>query len=56
MPRASLLVLHASQTGTAQELAERCTGRLVRRDFDVQCSSFAEFDVTTLPLQVGQST
>ena len=46
-----ILVLYASQTGTAEYVAEEITRELIQRDFVVTCSSMDEYDITELPNQ-----
>jgi len=46
--RASLTVLYGSQTGTAQDTAERVTRVLVRDRFDVKVKPMDDYDITKL--------
>ena len=45
----SLIVLFGSQTGTAEEVAERVGREAVRLHFDAEVSSLDNFDVRRLP-------
>jgi sulfite reductase alpha subunit-like flavoprotein len=46
-----LLILYASQTGYAQETAERIEREAKQRHFDVELKSMDTFDISRLPLE-----
>lgn len=46
-----ILVLYASQTGTAQYVAEEVTRELIHREFSALCLAMDDFDITELPNQ-----
>ena len=49
MTERRLVVLYGSQTGTAEEVAERVGREAVRLHFDTEVSSLDNFDVRRLP-------
>jgi sulfite reductase alpha subunit-like flavoprotein len=48
-PRHRLLILYASQTGYAQETAERIEREAKQRHFNVELRSMHEYDILLLP-------
>jgi sulfite reductase alpha subunit-like flavoprotein len=50
--RGAVTVLYGSQTGTAQDLAERTARLLTRAAFRVRLCSMSSYDVRQLPTEV----